>query len=382
MRMVGYLKSKLQKFNDTSKWSKIFVLTSIIQAIITVILETRLLVRNDYLRQDLSTKSSNITGIANLTLTTTTTTTTYHFPEMEFAYCEPTDVDRLIERIKRIESENVIFMLFQIFQIWLNLDAIYRENTIQLITITIINFLCSAFSIIQLIEILVWRRRLMNACSLTTLHLVGYDIPLIIVYMLFATLMGFLCYHLYQEFGWNIYKTIGGNILMQRVYRTYLIFILFLKVDIFFLLIFAIETWVAYLLQQSDSNQDTFVPHAIASYNKVITVLIVFSEVIGIVSARKEWKIGMIVFFVSWIGVTIDFIAILYSTAKSVSADSWYFLIIFLSVGVVLSVFTLIWGVFVFFNFGKGVKDILLGKAGDTPNQNNPSGFVIDDDDE
>ncbi|CAG8452071.1 8162_t:CDS:2 [Diversispora eburnea] len=293
--------SMWERFIQTSKWSKIFILVSIVQAIITVILETRLLVRNEYLRQDLSHKASNSTA----ELISLNSSITYHFPEMERAECNASLVDSLTERIERIESENVIFIFFQLFQIWLNLDAI------------------------QLIEISIWRRRLMHACTLTSLNLIVYDIPFIIAYMLFATLM----------------------------------------IDIFFLLIFAIETWVTYMLNSSDiSNQDdSFVPDAIVQYNKVITILIIFSEIIGFVSSRKEWKIGMIIFFVSWLGVIIDFIAILYSSTKFVSSD----------MGVLLAIITFVWGILVFLNFGKGVKEIITGINHNNDNQN--VNFIIDD---
>ncbi|CAG8434257.1 3255_t:CDS:2 [Diversispora eburnea] len=183
--------------SKTSKWSKIFVLVSIVQAIITVILETLILVRNENLRQDLLHKSARTTNSTSIPSSSNSSSSSYiyHFPEMANARCNASLVNSLDDRIERIESENVIFIFFQLFQIWLNLDAI------------------------QLAEILIWRGRLENACELSSLnlHFVSSDVPFIIAYMLFATLMGFLCYHLYREFGWNIYRTIGGDIIMQNV---------------------------------------------------------------------------------------------------------------------------------------------------------------------
>ncbi|CAB4411219.1 unnamed protein product [Rhizophagus irregularis] len=47
------------------------------------------------------------------------------------------------DRMLLIIQENVIFMIFQLFQLWFCLNAVIKQNTIQIITLTVINFLCA-----------------------------------------------------------------------------------------------------------------------------------------------------------------------------------------------------------------------------------------------
>jgi hypothetical protein len=42
-----------------------------------------------------------------------------------------------------------------------------------------------------------------------------FDVPLVIVLMIFGFIMAFLSWKLYRQFGWNIYKKIGGDIHKQ-----------------------------------------------------------------------------------------------------------------------------------------------------------------------
>src|SRR3954453_5359617 len=45
--------------------------------------------------------------------------------------------------------------------------------------------------------------------------LVSHELPHILILAVIATLIAILSWKLYQQFGWNIYKKIGGDIEMQ-----------------------------------------------------------------------------------------------------------------------------------------------------------------------
>ena len=42
-----------------------------------------------------------------------------------------------------------------------------------------------------------------------------FEVPLVVVLLVFGTTLGFLAFKLYQQFGWNIYKRIGADLKMQ-----------------------------------------------------------------------------------------------------------------------------------------------------------------------
>lgn len=59
--------------------------------------------------------------------------------------------------------------------------------------------------------------------------------------------MVYICYQLYAEFGWSIYKQIGAGFDMRRRYLAYQIFISLLKFDAFFFLGFTVQFCVIIL---------------------------------------------------------------------------------------------------------------------------------------
>ncbi|CAG8523274.1 16466_t:CDS:2, partial [Cetraspora pellucida] len=72
---------------------------------------------------------------------------------------------------------------------------------------------------IQWVEVKKWYIDFEEDCpgrlSLHTQFL-KYDAPLIGALLLFSIIMGFICFKLYQQFGWNIYKKIGADLSMQE----------------------------------------------------------------------------------------------------------------------------------------------------------------------
>ncbi|CAJ0631702.1 2285_t:CDS:2 [Entrophospora sp. SA101] len=103
-------------------WVKSLVILTIIQAIVGIALEVRILCRNIKLRSDLRYISPNILKC---------------------------DLEISLEKMDRIVNENIVFILFQIFQCWFCLSSIASKNTIQLITITISDLLCSTYGFVS-----------------------------------------------------------------------------------------------------------------------------------------------------------------------------------------------------------------------------------------
>ncbi|RHZ70817.1 hypothetical protein Glove_266g23 [Diversispora epigaea] len=254
----------LRKIKNTSKWTRFFILITIIQVTLAIILELRLFTRNKNLRKGLSNNCGT-------------------FPK----------------RVKRLESENIIFIIFQLFQIWFNIDAVYKQNTIQLIVITILNFFRTVYSIIQFIEISTWCHSHQRTCGnevCSIAKITSYDLPIVIVLMVFTSIVGFICYNLYLEFGLTIYRKVQGCIMMQII--------------------------------------------------------------IAIISVRKEWKTGMYIFLILWLAVILDFVAI-FCYSLIIIEDNWYFLFTFILIGIILALLTWAWAILVYFNFDEGLKEIL-----------------------
>ncbi|RHZ67395.1 hypothetical protein Glove_301g55 [Diversispora epigaea] len=115
-----------------------------------------------------------------------------------------------------------------------------------------------------------------------------------------------------------------------------------------------VETWFNFI-----TDSETHLTKVPIICNKSTTVLIAFLEIIAVMSARKEWKFGMYIFFVLWPIVIIDFVAILCLAFIVMKSECWYFLILFILMGITFALLTWIWSIYVYFNFNKGLKGIL-----------------------
>ncbi|CAI2172360.1 5507_t:CDS:2 [Funneliformis geosporum] len=341
----------MQRINE-SMATQSFVLTSVWQAIIATSLEIRVYLRN---------KNAG------------------KMVEQLFPGTCNSEPSTSIVRMKNITEENILFISFQIFQVWFCFNAIYNQNTIQIITISAINFCCACLSIVQLLEVIKWYRDFEHECpdGIDQMKLEQKyptnDVPLIITLMVFATIISFLSWNLYRQFGWNIYKKIGCDISMQAIYRTYLIYVMLLKLGLFFILGLAIESCLVFgiNLSSEDINHIRYIPKIIYLFHLVVTCLIILNQILGYRSVRKEIKLGMILVGSFWVVIILDFCILLFYSIGNVK-DSWYFYIVYLFVGIALSLLSLVWSVRVKTNFNKGLQDHIDQEIRKPNSGNNP----------
>ncbi|RIA87005.1 hypothetical protein C1645_309339 [Glomus cerebriforme] len=282
--------------------------------------------------------------------------------------------------MNNIIEENILFMVFQIFQMWLCFNAIYNQNTIQIITIAGANFFCASFGIVQMFEVKKWYRDFGKTCPSPVeldFHpkFANHDLPLVVALMIFSVIMGFLSWKLYRQFGWNIYKKIGGDIHKQAMFKTYLIYVMLLKLGLFFILGLALEACTVFKINLRTKNTSVkhirYLPRQFYLFHIAVSCLIFINQIIGYRSVKKEMKTGMIFVCVSWIIIILDFCILLNYSIGNVK-DSWYFFIIFLVVGIIMTLLSLIWSVLVYKNFGQGLQDHLDKKVKSPVNDTNP----------
>ncbi|CAG8690847.1 18637_t:CDS:2 [Gigaspora rosea] len=169
------------------------------------------------------------------------------------------------------------------------------------------------------------------------------DIPLVVFLVIFASIIAFVSFKLYQEFGWNIYKRIGADIQMQKIYKTMLIFVLLLKIDLFFVLLTGIEA-IATLHHETEPrlpNDSISLTKGLFYFHVVVTIMFLFLEVLAYSS----------------------------SSLKAI-AQAWYFFIVIVVIAVILSIdlvqVTWIYSILVFLNFDKGLRPLVDKQKGDS----------------
>ncbi|CAG8759497.1 13519_t:CDS:2, partial [Gigaspora rosea] len=124
----------------------------------------------------------------------------------------------IVARMYNIVGENIIILLSNVFLLFFCYDAIFNQNTIQIITVVIVNYAIGIVAAIQIVEIHRWKDQAVECVpSFKTFNfkVEFYEVPSIVILLLCATMMGFFTWKLYQQFGWNIYKRIGADRNMQ-----------------------------------------------------------------------------------------------------------------------------------------------------------------------
>lgn len=139
-----------------------------------------------------------------------------------------------------------VFILSRLFQVVLVFDAIKNKNTIQLIGLCVFSVVCFGYSIIQINQVL--NPKGLNTSEAVDKTIVSPPLYAVCILLAFVTLFYFfVSYKLYKEYGWEIYKKIGADTQMKRMYLHYQIFVLLLKIGVFFFMGFSLQFLVLVL---------------------------------------------------------------------------------------------------------------------------------------
>lgn len=106
-----------------------------------------------------------------------------------------------------------IFICAQIFQIVLCWDAVWHQNTIQMIGFVLFNLAVFCYAIFQYVQLrnptMTGTSADISSSNLSILR--GALIAIPVVLGIGLTAFTYLAYKLYLEFGWKIYKKIGAD---------------------------------------------------------------------------------------------------------------------------------------------------------------------------
>ncbi|GAA6052738.1 hypothetical protein JCM3770_003529 [Rhodotorula araucariae] len=134
-----------------------------------------------------------------------------------------------------------LFILAVIFEIGITLDAMQKKNIMTLFVLCLFQFAMLVYSSVlpsQLGKALVGS----NADTPHVQHLTRtFSIVIPAVVGACSLCMTGMLWPLYHEFGWNVFKRIGADIALRRMYLRYQVFVCLLKFDAFFLVGFSVQ---------------------------------------------------------------------------------------------------------------------------------------------
>jgi len=200
-----------------------------------------------------------------------------------------------------------------------------------------------------------------------------YLITVAVIMLVFAVTFAIQAWTLYQEFGWIVFKKIGADLRMRRMYMVYQIFIMMLKIDIFMLLSFSVQ-WLVMLFYEAELSGDyaQVIIHSVVSIGGSVVMLAV-----AYYGIRAENRWAMLVFFlgdVLSIGYFISKLVIMnppfVTPGVTCTGDlspsqcdrfdgSRNFFTLFLSLDILLGLVTLLIAGIATKNFGNGLRQHL-----------------------
>jgi hypothetical protein len=113
----------------------------------------------------------------------------------------------------------IIFIMSQLLQIYMTLEAMAYKNTLQVIGIVVFNVMSTGYSWVQYYQIRENIQNLANGSSIdydnlknsAKIALACMGSAMIVCELVLIV----FAYKLYQEFGWSIYRLIGSDLTMR-----------------------------------------------------------------------------------------------------------------------------------------------------------------------
>ncbi|KAH7155581.1 hypothetical protein B0J13DRAFT_545874 [Dactylonectria estremocensis] len=289
----------------------------------------------------------------------------YIFAKFQTGLGDDSSMPEVQSQVKTIPTFLTLFIFGFLYTLIIVWDALRQKNTIQVIGVCFSNLALMVYTTIQVDQIREAIRVLKNnnaiAPSTTDVELWAdvkpYLIAIPCVIALATVGMAFLSWKIYQEYAWDILKTIGADYRMKKRFLHYQIYIALLKFDFFFFLGFIVQ----FVVVVAKTNDPEF---ALTIVTIPITIAILGAAAFF---TRRENKPGMIIVMILYLGALTYFVFKLVriyqfrETYEAVRKSLTAFAVI----TILLIVLTITNAIICMGNFNKGLKPHLQSKPKD-----------------
>ncbi|KAJ3052719.1 hypothetical protein HK097_005811 [Rhizophlyctis rosea] len=246
----------------------------------------------------------------------------------------------------------------QAFQLFLCFDAVVHSSMIQLGSTTAFNTALFGYSIIQYTQansILSVQNQARASEASIGVHPTATLEMVVIAFSAIFTLGWFvITQRLYRVFGWSVFKELGADIGVKRRLKLYHIYLMLLKLDVFFFMGFDLQFLVLVLIGK---DKEAIITHTAIAIPVTIGMLVV-----AYLAIRRESSILMsitLIAFSGGIGYLISKLVDVITNTTPKYEGSKKSLTFFEVITLALSIATFVVAILNFRNFGKGLKEQL-----------------------
>ncbi|KAJ2735336.1 hypothetical protein H4R23_002229 [Coemansia sp. Cherry 401B] len=129
---------------------------------------------------------------------------------------------------------NVLFILAQVYTIFLCMEALAHKDIIQIIVVVVFYFVCVVFAVTRYVAFFMHpsvAARMFTRDS----NMYLMQVTVVVSYVLSFASLVVLSYKLKEVIGWNVFKRLGADISLHRAYMWHQCLMMLLKMDIYFI---------------------------------------------------------------------------------------------------------------------------------------------------
>ncbi|KAI8891090.1 hypothetical protein K501DRAFT_205733, partial [Backusella circina FSU 941] len=251
-------------------------------------------------------------------------------------------------KLSKLRYESAIYIVFEVWRLWLVLDGIIQMNSLTIYATAALAVLSVGLSLVTLNEYSRLNNGITDSEKLIFINIV-LQIAFSGVLFIFAIPTLWYAYKVKKDFGWGVYKKIGGSLELQRMYQVAQCLSLILKLDIFFELAFIIVLTISF---GSSEYFGIFIPTPILT---LISIIIVRESI------ARESHILMILSLLLQVEFIVAVTYFLFfrrvqSTASEFVFTDWYAFASFFICSSVSFLITIMLAIWCLINFNKGLK--------------------------